>query len=67
MTQRNLGIALAVQLVLVSITWWPGDPAASRRPVLDLDRAVISRIEIAVRPMGDESAEPAVLVKVARE
>jgi hypothetical protein len=63
MTRRNLGIALAVQLVLVSITWWPSDPAASRRPVFDLDRAVISRIEIAVRPTGDEPAEPAVLVR----
>ena len=63
MMQRNLGIALAVQLVLVSITWWPSDPAASRRPVFDLDRDVISRIEIAVRPAGDEPAEPAVLVK----
>ncbi len=63
MTHRNLGIALAVQLLLVVVTWWPSDPAASRRSVFDLDRDAIERIEIAARPAGDEPAHPAVLVK----
>ncbi|MFP6629573.1 MAG: DUF4340 domain-containing protein [Myxococcota bacterium] len=60
MTQRNLGILLAVQLLLVAITWWPSDPAASRRPLFDLDRDAVERIEIVGGPADGESA---VLVK----
>ena len=56
MTQRNLGILLAVQLLLVAITWGPSDPAASRRPLFDLDRDAVERIEIAGGPADGESA-----------
>lgn len=63
MSHRSLAIALAIQLVLVGITWWPSDPTAGQHPVVDLDRDAIERIEISARPAGDEPAESAVLVR----
>ncbi|MEE2673708.1 MAG: DUF4340 domain-containing protein [Myxococcota bacterium] len=60
MTQRNLGILLVAQLVLVAMTWWPSDPSASRRPLFDFDRDAFERIEIAT---GSAASDPAVLVK----
>lgn len=63
MTQRNLAILLAAQIVLVAITWWPSDPGASRRRVFDFDRDAVERIAISSRPTGEEAAEPATLVR----
>ena len=62
--RRMLGIALAVQLVLVAINWWPGDGAAARlRPVFDLERGEVEEIEIAARPLEDAASESLVLAR----
>ena len=57
-------MALGVQLVLVALSWWPGDRSATRaRPVFDLQRDDIREIEIATRPQGDAAPDPVVLVR----
>jgi hypothetical protein len=63
-TRRALTIALAVQLLLIAVLWWPRDPTAGRRhPLLDVPRDRIERIAIAARPEEGEEAEPVVLAK----
>jgi hypothetical protein len=63
MSHRNLSILLLFQIVLVAVSWWPSSPSASRRPVFDVAREAIEKIEISLRPRDDEPARPAVLVK----
>lgn len=63
-TTRILGSVLAVQLVLVAITWWPGDPGATRpAPVFDVERDAITEIEIAARPVEGAEEDPVVLAR----
>jgi hypothetical protein len=61
--QRTLAIVLGVQLLLVAVFWWPRDPAAGSRPVFDVGRADIERIEIETRPAAGAEPSPLVLVR----
>ena len=54
-TVRILGILLAVQALLVAVTWWPSDRSAYvPRPWLEVDVADIDGVEIAARPGENE-------------
>lgn len=61
--QRTLAIVLGVQLLLVAVFWWPRDPAAGIRPVFDVGRADIERVEIETRPAAGAEPSPLVLVR----
>ena len=63
-SSRVLAIVLAVQLVLVAISWWPGDPAASRpRALFDYSREAVEEISIGARPADGADSDPVVLAR----
>lgn len=61
---RILAIALALQAVLVAVSWWPREPAGGRStPVFDMPRDDVDTIEISSRPAAGAEETPLVLAR----
>jgi len=65
MRHRNALVALlGVQLILVALTWWPGDPAGSQpRPLIGIDVGDVLSLGISARPEDGAEADGVELVR----
>ena len=61
---QALGIALAVQVGLAAVVWWPrGEATVEATAVMTMDAAAVTRVEITGKPMPDQAAKPVVLTR----
>ena len=65
MRHRNALMALlGVQLILVALTWWPGDPTGSQlRPLIGIDAGDVRSLEISAGPEDGAAAGGVELVR----